>query len=397
MRGVTHPATPRGFGRSHTLSDNLDRCKCKLKLTHTAGCHAGPGKASPKRCARGAHFVAVRETLVGLGASRLAALRTPRRCRRRAPVACGILCPQQRPRGPSARPALPCRGPDRGRPAGICTGVWQPGQVRFAGRPAHPAAASPRSPKASIAARTCSLRPCGGGGKGRARPANMPTRPRDERMRLMPCAVDGALTASARFSATVNDAPGIAGRVTLDTTDHAGRVASWASSGPTRRAMPPTATRAARDADLGGSRHGRDMRLSVLQSPPKGPADAASMCGPIRLADDRARAIGLRPAGRVAPGQCCRRQGRGRPGLLAPPDGRQLPHHRLESCLCGQWIAGARKDRAAASGAPVRADRRCRPRPCRRTDTSLRAARSSSLKGWSRRRPGTQASACNLS
>ncbi len=117
-------------------------------------------------------------------------------------------------------------------------------------------------------------------------PANVPPRYRGELMRLMASFVDSELAASAGFADTINDAPGItsriaACRITLEKADHAERVlrimGEFGADTARYAVHHPWAARVARDADLGTSRHGQDMRLSVFHYPFEGWVDAVAM------------------------------------------------------------------------------------------------------------------------
>jgi 1,2-phenylacetyl-CoA epoxidase catalytic subunit len=117
-------------------------------------------------------------------------------------------------------------------------------------------------------------------------PANVPPRYRGELMRMMATFVDSELAAAAGFAETINDAPGIkqrisAARIVLEKTDHAGRVLNLMGEFGADRARyaahHPWTARMARDADIGASRHGADMRLSVFHYPLNGWVDAVVM------------------------------------------------------------------------------------------------------------------------
>jgi len=117
-------------------------------------------------------------------------------------------------------------------------------------------------------------------------PANVPPRYRGELLRLMATFVDSELAGSAGFADTINDAPGIkqriaAARIVLEKTDHAERVLNVMGTfgvDTARYAVHhPWAARVARDADLGASRQGGDMRLSVFHYPLQGWVDAVVM------------------------------------------------------------------------------------------------------------------------
>ncbi|WP_134679161.1 Phenylacetic acid catabolic protein [Paracoccus ravus] len=114
-------------------------------------------------------------------------------------------------------------------------------------------------------------------------PENVPARYRGELLRLMSSFVDSELAASAGFAASINYAPGIkeriaASRITLEKADHAERVLSVMADFGTDTARYETqhdwAARVGRDEDLGGTRTGGDMRLSVLHYPITGWIDA---------------------------------------------------------------------------------------------------------------------------
>ena len=117
-------------------------------------------------------------------------------------------------------------------------------------------------------------------------PGNVPARYRGELMRLMSSFVDSELAASAGFAASINFAPGIkeriaASRITLEKADHAERVLgmmeTFGTDGDRYQRQHDWAARVARDADLGATRTGGDMRLSVFHDPITGWADAVVM------------------------------------------------------------------------------------------------------------------------
>ena len=123
------------------------------------------------------------------------------------------------------------------------------------------------------------------GGKLSA-PHNVPPRYRGELLRLMATFVDSELAGSAGFAEVINDAPGIkeriaAARIVLEKTDHAERVLAMmgefgADQG--RYAVHhPWAARMERDAEIGTTRYGSDMRLSVFHYPLQGWTDAVVM------------------------------------------------------------------------------------------------------------------------
>ena len=117
-------------------------------------------------------------------------------------------------------------------------------------------------------------------------PANVPPRYRGELLRLMATFVDSELAGSAGFADTINDAPGIksrisAARIVLEKADHAERVlnvmAEFGANTDRYEGVHPWAARLSRDADIGASRQGGDMRLSVFHYPLQGWIDAVVM------------------------------------------------------------------------------------------------------------------------
>lgn len=123
------------------------------------------------------------------------------------------------------------------------------------------------------------------GGKLSA-PGNVPARYRGELMRLMASFVDSELAASAGFADAINDAPGIkariaAARIVLEKADHAERVlklmAEFGVDTSRYEGVHPWAARLPRGADIGASRQGGDMRLSVFHYPLAGWVDAVVM------------------------------------------------------------------------------------------------------------------------
>ena len=123
------------------------------------------------------------------------------------------------------------------------------------------------------------------GGKLTA-PGNVPARYRGELMRLMASFVDSELAASAGFADAINDAPGIksriaAARIVLEKADHAERVlavmAEFGVDTSRYEGIHPWAARLPRDSDIGASRQGGDMRLSVFHYPLQGWTDAVVM------------------------------------------------------------------------------------------------------------------------
>ena len=117
-------------------------------------------------------------------------------------------------------------------------------------------------------------------------PHNVPPRYRGELLRLMATFVDSELAGSAGFADVINDAPGIkeriaAARIVLEKADHAERVlAVMGEFGADQRRYAvhhPWAARIERDAEIGATRHGTDMRLSVFHYPLQGWTDAVVM------------------------------------------------------------------------------------------------------------------------
>lgn len=117
-------------------------------------------------------------------------------------------------------------------------------------------------------------------------PLNASPRYRGELMRLMASFVDSELAGAAGFADVINSGPGIkeriaASRIVLEKTDHAERVLEVMGSfgaDTTRYANHhPWTARMARDADIGASRRGQDMRLSVFHYPLEGWTDAVTM------------------------------------------------------------------------------------------------------------------------
>lgn len=117
-------------------------------------------------------------------------------------------------------------------------------------------------------------------------PGNAPARYRGELMRLMSSFVDSELAASAGFAASINFAPGIkeriaASRITLEKADHAERVLSimsdFGADADRYQAQHDWTSRVERNADIGATRKGSDMRLAVLHYPIESWADAVVM------------------------------------------------------------------------------------------------------------------------
>ncbi len=117
-------------------------------------------------------------------------------------------------------------------------------------------------------------------------PHNVPPRYRGELLRLMATFVDSELAGSSGFADVINDAPGIkeriaAARIVLEKTDHAERVLNVMGEfgvDQGRYAVHhPWAARMARNAAVGTTRQGSDMRLSVFHYPLQGWVDAVVM------------------------------------------------------------------------------------------------------------------------
>lgn len=117
-------------------------------------------------------------------------------------------------------------------------------------------------------------------------PSNVPPRYRAELLKMMTTFIDSELAGAAGFADVINAAPGIkeriaAAKIVLEKTDNAGRVlrilgefgadtARYAQSHPWTARLP-------RDAAPGSRRSEHDMRLSVLNYPLDGWADAVTM------------------------------------------------------------------------------------------------------------------------
>ncbi|ACL58274.1 Phenylacetic acid catabolic protein [Methylobacterium nodulans] len=117
-------------------------------------------------------------------------------------------------------------------------------------------------------------------------PANTPPRYRGELLRLMATFVDSELAGSAGFADVINDAPGLkeriaAARIVLEKTDHAERVlnlmGTFGADTGRYAVHHPWAARVDREADIGATRQGTDMRLSVFHYPLQGWTDAVVM------------------------------------------------------------------------------------------------------------------------
>ena len=117
-------------------------------------------------------------------------------------------------------------------------------------------------------------------------PENVSPRYRGELMRLMASFVDSSLAGAAGFADIINDGPGLkeriaASRIVLEKLDHAERVLALMGEFGADTARyanhHPWTARMARDADIGATRHGADMRLSVFHYPLDGWIDAVAM------------------------------------------------------------------------------------------------------------------------
>jgi 1,2-phenylacetyl-CoA epoxidase catalytic subunit len=117
-------------------------------------------------------------------------------------------------------------------------------------------------------------------------PDNVPPRYRGELMRLMATFVDSELAGAAGFADVINDGPGLkerisAARIVMEKLDHAERVldimGEFGADTARYANHHPWAARVARDADLGPTRAGGDMRLSVFHYPLEGWTDAVVM------------------------------------------------------------------------------------------------------------------------
>ncbi len=117
-------------------------------------------------------------------------------------------------------------------------------------------------------------------------PDNASPRYRGELMRLMASFVDSELAGAAGFADAINDGPGLkerisASRIVLEKLDHAERVlrimAEFGADTGRYFGQHPWAERVARDADIGATRRGGDMRLAVFHYPLQGWADAVVM------------------------------------------------------------------------------------------------------------------------
>lgn len=117
-------------------------------------------------------------------------------------------------------------------------------------------------------------------------PNNTPPRYRGELMRLMATFVDSELAGAAGFADAINSAPGLreriaAARMVAEKLDHGGRVldimGSFGADVSRYADAHPWASRIGRDEDIGATRAGHDMRLSVFNYPLEGWIDAVVM------------------------------------------------------------------------------------------------------------------------
>lgn len=117
-------------------------------------------------------------------------------------------------------------------------------------------------------------------------PANVPTRYRAELMKIMATFVDSELAGAAGFADVINAGPGIkeriaAARIVLEKTDNADKVLTlmgqFGANTDRYANHHPWADRLARDTAPGAKRNEHDMRLSVLNYPLEGWADAVVM------------------------------------------------------------------------------------------------------------------------
>lgn len=117
-------------------------------------------------------------------------------------------------------------------------------------------------------------------------PANVPPRYRAELLKIMATFVDSSLAGAAGFADVINAGPGIkerisAARIVLEKTDNADRVLRIMGEfgADTARYVThhPWTARLDRDADIGATRSGHDMRLAVFNYPLQGWADAVAM------------------------------------------------------------------------------------------------------------------------
>ena len=117
-------------------------------------------------------------------------------------------------------------------------------------------------------------------------PGNVPPRYRAELMRMMTTFVDSELAGAAGFADIINEGPGIkeriaAAKIVLEKTDNADKVlrlmAEFGVDTARYANHHPWTARLDRDADIGATRSGHDMRLAVFNYPLQGWADAVAM------------------------------------------------------------------------------------------------------------------------
>lgn len=117
-------------------------------------------------------------------------------------------------------------------------------------------------------------------------PANVPTRYRAELMKIMATFVDSELAGAAGFADVINAGPGIkeriaAAKIVLEKTDNADKVlrlmGEFGANTDRYASHHPWTDRLPRDTPPGAHRSAHDMRLSVLNYPLEGWADAVAM------------------------------------------------------------------------------------------------------------------------
>ena len=117
-------------------------------------------------------------------------------------------------------------------------------------------------------------------------PTNVPARYRAELMKLMSTFVDSELAAAAGFADVINEGPGIkeriaAAKIVLEKTDNADRVLAlmgeFGANTDRYATHHPWTERLDRSAPAAAERNGQDMRLSVMNYPIEGWADAVTM------------------------------------------------------------------------------------------------------------------------
>ncbi len=117
-------------------------------------------------------------------------------------------------------------------------------------------------------------------------PTNVPPRYRAELLKLMATFVDSELAGAAGFADIINAGPGIkeriaAARIVMEKTGNADRVltvmGAFGVDTNLYANQHPWTARLARDADIGATRTGHDMRLAVFNYPLDGWADGVVM------------------------------------------------------------------------------------------------------------------------